>query len=432
MQTSEQFKQLITLYRLLGRPALIGNVFQTTVTCSPILSELLHALWLGKKYTIELTVDRTNYSSEMDEILPVLIGEQSLSIKLTVPQNEKGFYYKNVSVWVASAGALKKGRITANTYLIDEDLIIDDDEQGNTGVAKVQRICQLINQLSELAHYHDDKQGANSAYRLVFVVPDKDDKVYHPVILETQLTEDILQAEQPDISLLCNILQEYHISSNNIHASERLSVYRVALAEIIEKIPEDTKAFSYLVKHWPDVTESFNKSWERYLSGFSFNKLKTEMAKQQVEFSQKLSDIVASLSGRLFSLPVSVAGIVLLEKADSTLANWFYLLGSLLLSYMVFSSIKIQQENLENAKASYEMVFSGIDKEINEKTNSIQNELKTVVNRLNKTFSKLKCKLTFYGFIAWLPLLVAVIYIILKNDGLIQLVIEKIELLGVP
>ncbi|MDO9139478.1 MAG: hypothetical protein Q7U38_04035 [Methylobacter sp.] len=426
MQTSEQFKQLITLYRLLDRPALEGNMFQTEATCSPDLRNLLRALWLSKKYTIELTVDGKNISTEMEDDFPELKENQSLSIKLTIPRNDKGFFYKNISEWVALAGSLKKGRIAPNTYLADEDLIVND-EQGNTEVAKVKQICQLIEQLNEVAHYHDDKQGTNAAYRLVFVVPDKDDKVYRPVILETQLTEDILRAEQPDISLLCNILQEHHTGGNNIHAIERLSVYRIALAEIIEKIPKDTKAFPYLVKHWPDVTESFNKSWERYLSGFSFNKLKTEMAKQQIEFSQKLSDIVASLSGRLFSLPISIAGIVLLEKANSSLANWAYLLGSLLVSYMVFSAIKIQQENLENAKASYAMVFSEIDKEINEKNSSIQDELRKVKDRLSTTFSKLKCKLAFYSFIAWLPLLVAIIYIIVKDDQLILQIIEQLH-----
>lgn len=426
MQTSEQFKQLITLYRLLDRPALEGNIFQTEATCSPELSNLLRALWLSKKYTIELTVDEKNISTEMGDNFPELEENQSLSIKLTVPRNDKGFFYKNISEWITLARSLKKGQITPNTYLIDEDLIVND-EQGNTEIAKVKQICQLIEQLSDLAHYHDDKQGTNTAYRLVFVVPDKDDKVYRPVILETQLTTDILQAEQPDISLLCNILQEHHTGGNNIHAIERLSVYRIALAEIIEKIPKDTKAFPYLVKHWSDVTESFNKSWERYLSGFSFNKLKTEMAKQQMEFSQKLSDIVASLSGRLFSLPISIAGIVLLERANSSLANWAYLLGSLLVSYMVFSAIKIQQENLENAEASYKMVFSDFNKEINEKNNSIQGELEEVKDRLSTTFSKLKCKLTFYGFIAWLPLLVAIIYIIVKDDQLIQLIIEQLH-----
>ncbi len=232
MQASNHFKQLITLYRLLRCPAFENKTFKTTAICSLDLNNLLSALWLSKQYTIELTVDETNYATEMGDDFPSLTENQSLHIEVTVSQNERGFFYKNVSEWIALAGSLKKGRIAANTYLIDEDLIVDE-EPDNEEVAKIRKTCLLIEQLSELAHYHDEKQGSNQAYRLVFVVPDKDDKVYRPVIIETQLTDDILLAEQPDISLLSTILQEHH-TSNNIHASERLSVYRIALKKYLE------------------------------------------------------------------------------------------------------------------------------------------------------------------------------------------------------
>ncbi|MDD4904744.1 MAG: hypothetical protein PHD39_01115 [Methylobacter tundripaludum] len=419
MQTSKHFEQLISLYRLLGCPALEGKTFKTRGTCSLRMSELLSALWLGNQYTIVLTVGEINKSTEMNDPFPDLAEKQPLHIEITVPQTEKGFFYKNVSEWIALAGSLKKGRFAPNTYLVDEDLIVDA-ESDNTEVAKVRKTCELIEQLSKLAHYHDEKQGPSQAYRLVFVVPDKDDKVYRPVILETQLTDDILLAEQPDISLLSKIVQE-HNTSNSIHASERLSVYRIALTEIIEKIPSDAKAFSYLIKHWPDVADSFKKSWERYLSGFSFNKLKAEMAKQQTEFSQKLSDTVASLSGRLFSLPISIAGIALIEKAESSLVNWFYLVSSLLVSYMVFRAVKIQEENLENAQASYIMAFSEFNQKIDEKNSAIQDELKKVMDRLDGTFSHLVQELKFYSFIAWTPLLAATFYIFLKSHLLDKL-----------
>ena len=407
MQTSEHFKKLINLYQLLEYPELDGKTFKKTLTCTSSISELLRALWLGKQYTIELLVDDTNYSTVMEDDFPELVENQSLQIEITVPQNENGFFYRNVFNWISLAGSLKKGRIAPNTYLIEENLIVDN-ESDNKDVAKIRKTCELIEKLSELAHYHDEKQANSLAYRLVFVVPDKDDKIYRPVILETQLTDDILLEELLDISLLSEILQEHHVS-NNIHASERLSVYRIALTEIIEKIPVDANAFTYLIKHWPDVTESFNKSWERYLSGFSFNKLKAEMAKQQAEFSQKLSDTVASLSGRLFSLPISIAGIALLERANSSLANLFYLLSSLLISYMVFRAVKIQQENLDNVQASYEMVFSEFNQNIDDKNSAIQNELQTVLGRLNSTFSHLARDLKIYRFIVWSPLIAATI-----------------------
>jgi uncharacterized protein YacL len=179
------------------------------------------------------------------------------------------------------------------------------------------------------------------------------------------------------------------------------------------------KAFPYLIEHWSDVVDSFNKSWERYLSGFTFNKLMAEMAEQQASASQKLTDIVASLSGRLFSLPIAISGIILLEKAESNLANWFYLLSSLLVSYMVYSVIAIQRDHLDNAHASHQMALCKFekDKEITKKNSEIIDAINDVKSKLDNTFSKLMCRLTFYAWIAWMPLIVAATYMLLKADS---------------
>lgn len=410
METIEPFKALVTLYRLLDRPVFENNSFQNTVAYTSYLADLLRCLWDCEKYNIELTVYSTNHSTEMDDEFPNVSDDEQIQIKITVPQTENGFFYQNVEKWIERTISLKKGRLTKNTYLVDEDIFVDD-EPGNAQVSKVKKTCQLINQLSELAHYHDEKQSFNDAYRLVFVIPDKDDKVYRPVVLETQLTTEVLRIEPLDTSLLDSILIEQK-AGNTIHAIERLNIYRIALAEIIEKMPADENAFLYLIKHWAEVAENFHKFWEHYVSGFSFNKLKAEMAEQQASFSQKLSDIVVSLSGRLFSLPISVAGIILLERAGSPIANWFYLLSSVLISYMVFSSVRIQRDNLSNAKASYEMSFSKFDTT----TSDIKQELDNVLERLGNTFNNIDCTLKFYACLAWVPLLVAFFYIILKSE----------------
>lgn len=414
MKASDHFLKLIELYRQLNRPALENTKFQASVNFSPEVIGLLQNLWECKKYNINLTVDGNDYSIEMDDKLPNLTNGQTACIEVTVPLNDQGFFYKNAENWIESAKSLKKGRIASNTYLIDEDVLVDE-ESTSQKVYLVKRICDLIGLLSEIAHYHDEKHSFSDSYRLVFVVPDKDNKIYHPVVLETQLTADVLNVDLPDISMLSAVLKE-NSTANSIHASERVSVFRVALAEAIEKIPHNTKAFPYLVDHWTDVIEGFNKSWDRYLSGFSFNKLMAEMAEQQASVSQKLSDIVASLSGRLFSLPIAVYGIVVVEKAESSLANWFYLLSSLLVSYMVYSSVSIQRVNLDNAKSSYEMSFSEFQNKMDEKNSVILGELQKVIYRLNTTFLQLSCKLRFYAWIAWVPLLVAIFYILLKSD----------------
>lgn len=408
--TSHSFKQLVELFRLLDCPPLIEDKFTATVNSSSAVNEVLGSLWSSKGCDIDLNIDGDSFETGSDDTFPELQENKALSITVKVYPTEKGFFYQNVTAWIDGTSTLKKGEFAPNTYLIEEDSIITE-AHNNQAINKVLTVCQLIEKLSQLAHFHDEKKGANNAYRLVFVMPDKGDKVYHPVILQTQLSNAILQLEKPDLSILCHILEQQKEGSNNIHASEKLSVFRIAVAEIIEAIPSDEEPITHLVKNWENVIDTFNKSWESYLSGFSFSKLKTEIAEQQALFSQKLTDTVASLSGRLFSLPLSIAAIALLEKTHSPIANGFYLLSSLLLSFMVADAVKMQSKNLSNVKASYKMAFSAFEKQNKQQINSINTELKKVRKELNETIKKLENSLFMYRLLAWTPLLAALAYV---------------------
>ena len=170
------------------------------------------------------------------------------------------------------------------------------------------------------------KNITSGPFRLVFVVPSEEDKSFYPVVLETRLSTEMLEYP-PDGSIIDGIINEQ--AKNRLHALERIATFRIALAEIIKKSPNDKESFNYLVCHWDDVLENFQKSWESYINGFSFRKLKAEIAEKQASFSQKLTDVVANLSAKLFSLPIVIAGVVMLERENSTIANWFYVVGSL-------------------------------------------------------------------------------------------------------
>jgi hypothetical protein len=80
----------------------------------------------------------------------------------------------------------------------------------------------------------------------------------------------------------------------------------------------------------------------------------------------------------------------------------------------MLSAIKIQETNLLNIKSSCDLAFSEYKKEENEEFSGIKQELKEVIESLNKTTLELKKNLKLYRFLSWIPLLAAVIYIRLK------------------
>jgi hypothetical protein len=207
------------------------------IDCTTELREILTALWKCKPYNITISVDGKDHQVEMDDDFPSISDGQSVNIEIAVPHTDNSFFYKNSAEWIESTKSLKKGRFSTNTYLIDEDVVVVEDVV-HPSVCMVKRVCELIDLLSETAHYHDEKQDTNESFRLVLVVPDKDNKIYHPVILQTQFTADVLKYDIPDVSILNSILEESRLG-NSIHASERLSVFRVALAEFVDNIPNN-------------------------------------------------------------------------------------------------------------------------------------------------------------------------------------------------
>ena len=407
MQVSLEFKDLIDLYRLLNRPELTGETFRCEIQCSDEIERLLRVLWLSDKFDLIIN----NFETESRDEFPNEITDSLITIEVKLPQNESGKFYVNLDQWVVTAEPLTRGQLTQNTYLLKEDLLVSETSLSDK-LNNVLAICKLINKLGEIAHYHDEKI-TSGPFRLVFVVPSQEDKSFYPVVLETRLTTEMLEYHL-DISIIDSIIEEQ--TNNRLHALERITTFRIALAEIIKKSPNEKESFNYLVCHWDDVLDNFQKSWESYINGFSFQKLKTEIAEKQASFSQKMTDIAANLSAKLFSLPIVIVGVVMLEKQDSSIANWFYVVGSLLTTYLIQSAIEIQERNLLNIKSSCDLAFSEYHKEKNEEFSSINQELKAVIESLNNTNSELERTLKLYCYLSWIPFVAAVIYILLKSQ----------------
>ncbi|MCK9604976.1 MAG: hypothetical protein M0R33_00830 [Methylomonas sp.] len=411
MQVSPEFKLIVELYRQLNCPTLKGERFAGSLMCLEETEVLLKSLWECKKFDIEIDVDNEAYDTDSEEVFPKEILNKNIIITVSLPQTENGKFYESLHQWVATAEQLNRGSLTPNTYLIKENLLVGEANE-SAELNSVIAICKLTQKLGEIAHYHDEKI-ISGPFRLVFVVPSKEDKSFYPVVLETKLSTKMLEY-QPDVSIIENIIEEQ--ANNRLHALERIATFRIALAEIIKKSSNDKETFTHLVCHWNEVLDNFQKSWESYINGFSFQKLKAEIAEKQTSFSQKMTDVIAGLSTKLFSLPVAIAGVAILEKQDSIIANWFYVAGSFLTTILMLSAIKIQETNLNNIKSGCDLAFSEYHKEENKEFSGIKQELKVVVDSLNDTTSELKKKLKLYRWLSWIPFWAAMIYIGLKSQ----------------
>ncbi|OLO03316.1 hypothetical protein BTW07_14625 [Salinicola socius] len=260
--------------------------------------------------------------------------------------------------------------------------------------------------MSFLAHYHDEKSKGNFL-RLVFIRPDEIG-VSKPVVLETHLDSEILSSvaklnlEQMDG--LCNSSEV-----EDSHYRERIGIFGNTLVEFVGQQVEPREAFALLVKNWRKFFESYQRNLAVYLSGFAFHKAKREVAQAEIDVSSKLSKIVGDISGKLLSIPVSLAAIVAIPRSDNVIIGALVVIGLLLGGFIVSHVIRNQSSQLARVVHSKEMIFSSIEGRKDVYPEDLVADIDQIKAALDEDVERLKSLLVIFSWLCWLPFTVAML-----------------------
>lgn len=143
MLPHNNFNQLVQLYRRLNRPAFTDKKFQVDVNYTLEIEALIKELWQSNQFEITLSQGGRDTSTEDQVPFPSLTINELINIEVKVPHTEKAFFYQNTEQWIELAPSLRKGKISSNVYLIDEDVIVNDNHS-HPKVCMVQKICERL------------------------------------------------------------------------------------------------------------------------------------------------------------------------------------------------------------------------------------------------------------------------------------------------
>ena len=399
-------KLAIQLYRLANKPSFDDdNIFSAIIEYKPENVDLIQKLWNSNIGDFrEISVDNNIILSPED--LNNNNG-QKITFKYFVPINKGNTFYKNVS---ELAGKNSKGKLPDDYYIVDVDYA-SGEELIDSKHVKLKRFIELskvIKLLDQLSTYHN-KKNYDCHLSLVYIYNNAN---INPSIveIETKITEDLLEIETLDFSLLDNLCSEE--SSNNPNYLATKAIFISSLGEFLGSIPsKDT--FSKLIKDWKVFCELFNGNLATYMSGFSLQKAKKEVSEAELKIAEQFSKVLNDIIVKLLGIPVSFAALSIIIKQNPTIPEKLItLIGLLITSFVIAEAVANQQALLDRVVESKDIIFNGF----NGKKDKFPDELKNKISEIISSFEnkQLDLELLLYTFriTAWMPMIFALIIFI--------------------
>lgn len=403
----------IQLYRLANNPSFDDdNIFSASIEYKPENVDMIQKLWNSNIGDFrEVSVDNIIIFSPED--LDTNTG-QKITFKYFVPIKEGNTFYKNVS---DLATKNSKGLLPSNYYIVDIDYASGEEllDPRHSKLKRLIELSKVVAFLDQLSSYHNK---TNYSYHLSLVYIYNNANINPSVIeIETKITEDLLEIETLDFSLLENLcLKE---SSNNPDYLATKAIFISSLGEFLASVPTK-ETFSKLIKDWKAFCDLFNGNLATYMSGFSLQKAKKEVSEAELKIAEQLSKVLNDIIVKLLGIPVSFAALSIIIKQNPTiLEKLITLIGLLITSFVIAEAVANQQALLDRVVESKDIIFNGFNGKKDKFPDELKNKISEIISSFENKQIDLKFLLWIFRITAWMPVVVGlVIFLVNHHDSI--------------
>ncbi|MFA0251501.1 MULTISPECIES: hypothetical protein [Vibrio] len=334
----------------------------------------------------------------------VRVGSK-VSAKIRIANNGSEKFYASYADLLSSA-SIKSGVVPASFYIIKDDEFL---ESGNTAenderYSQLLKICEMIIGLKKLAHYYD-KTTKTSPNTLVFLAGDSHNS--HPIVLDICLRESALTANLSDINVLTSLLSDK--AKLEAHFEPQKGIFYSSLGEFLSGLTPES-AFCKLIENWIDFAAVYQRNYSTYLSGFAFHKAKKEVAESEVKIAEQLSKVTSDLTGKLFSIPISIAAVVtMFSKSSTFITNGLVVFGLLLAALLIVGIIANQKNQLDSVKQAKDIIEQSIEGNKNSYPAELLKHIEGMSKRLDSHIRTAGCWLFIFRLLAWVPALLGIV-----------------------
>lgn len=385
---------IVELYRLCGRPPSAGS-FSSEVDFSAGV-ELVSRI---RKNLADLLRDVVVDGEFIDEHDPLPANGHLIKFRCMLPGHSSSTFHGSLSDLLRSDPKIPRGEMPRDFYLLDEDFYSEDEGESKRIHALV-AVCNLIKKLADLAHYHDARSRDN-CLKLVFMQPG-DTPSSSAVVLETRVDIELVhEAIGLDTTLVDELVRTE--ARNDPHYTARIGVFGASLREFLASRPDNVDGFTHLVSKWNDFVEAYQRNLETYISGFAFHKAKREVADAEFEVAAQFSKVVGDIAGKLLGIPVSLAAVVILIRAETLAERTILLIGLFLASILIAGVVGNQQRQLERIKHAKGVVLNAIEGKRDSYPEDLRADVQQMKKGLANSETKLDRWLLVFRVLSWVP-----------------------------
>ncbi len=389
------FSNVVTLYRAMGSPLIEGGVASYEGASTPVVTAALQSC-----KDLQPAFGKIQYQEEHNGVL---------EIEFRLPSNEFGRFYTSVSE-LARTGSLGKGVFPKNIYVVDLDWA-DFDGNDPEPIKELKRICRLIELLTMLA-IGVDKESSPDVYNLFFALPPDGSKPPRTFLLPTLVDDKLLGHELRHMSLLEEILNLKN--ENKAHLSERKLMIRMAIASVIERFESEKNLFLVVIREWSEILSTYRANLQTYVYGFSFERVRRELAQAEIDYGTKLSGVLGDIAGKMLALPISLAGLLVLKNSSSPFESFVLVLGLAVVSIILLAILHNQTLQTKRLLHSFNVVFDDFKDKIKTYPPKLQGLLRITIDQVEKQGQTLKNTFRLLKILSWLPLTGAILVVLVK------------------
>jgi len=382
------FDIVVQLYRESGSPKLEGggSVFSYSGIPSEALLEVFHkAQSLPKHLGAFLEDDEDN---------------GTISFKWSLAESNTNRIYEDVSDFVIRTPSLSRGEVPSDYYIGSIEYRAGD-EISDHELQLVESGRELISLLASLTDHRLEETIVAGAAVLTFIAPADAGKAPKTIRLTTRISIGILKLPAPDLKVLKDLLSDD--VKLQLHIEERKSIFRIAVSEMLRSGKQGGDAFEGLIQIWPEVLVKYRHDLDCYIYGYSFDKLRREIATAELEYTTKLGGVLKDFSGKLYGLPISFAALIPLATPKVMAEVLLIIGGMILLSLIISSVIWNQRIEMTRIKHSYTTIFDQFNKKISDYPVELQRSLMAAKDGVEKQRKLLSRTLFISYFLSWIP-----------------------------
>lgn len=391
------FALIVELYRLVNRPPIVGGRFSACILPFSQLTACLNALDnLNPRYG-ELEVEQAG---------------SSLEIEFTLPASGIARFHNTFSDFIKDTPSLGRGELPTNFYVVADDWSTTDDV-ANDKFDNVRKVCSLIKSLEKLARVADESPERISN-KLFFSMPGTRENRGKTFLLDTKLDDSILDVSLDRLQVVEGLIQES--GKDSVNYEERRHIFCLAIADVLDEIGSENSSFSVLLRRWCLVLDKYENNLHTYLHGFSFDKVRGEIAKAELDFGTKIGGVLNDLTGKLLAIPVSLGALVAYEQATNLVGRSSIGIGVCLVSIIACVMLWNQWLNVRVINSAIDMVFDQYEGRLASYPDKVKNLLINSRAQINAQKETLRNSLLFFAFLALLPPTCLLVLIIGPSD----------------